>query len=206
MPAALLALPMLISLVAEPTLEQLVTPEFRNSCRGGITWITSPHRNLRPPDTVVDTIVLHHTAGDNLRGTVRWFQMAESQVSSHYVIDRDGFVVQQVSTADRAWHAGRSIDSLGRENVNNFSVGIEIVNRGDGKDPWPDAQVESVIRICRTLMIYRFKNIKQITSHEYIAEPQGRKNDPIHFPWDRLQGLADEFKVTLAYGLKPKKP
>lgn len=203
MAITLIALP-LLALFAEPTLDQLDTPEFRKSCRGGITWVWSPHRNLRPADTIVDTIVLHHTAGDTLRGCVKWFQMPESQVSAHYVVDRDGFVVQQVSTGDRAWHAGRSIDSLGRENVNNFSVGIEIVNKGDGKDPWPDAQVDSVVRLCRTLMTYRFKHIKQITSHEFIAEPQGRKNDPIHFPWERLEPLAKDFGVRLAYGLKPK--
>lgn len=52
-----------------------------------------------------------------------------SKASAHYVIDRDGSVVQMVMDENRAWHAG--VSSLnGIKNVNDFSIGIELVNWG----------------------------------------------------------------------------
>jgi len=176
--------------------------------RNNMAFVGSPHQNQRPKDAPIDTIVLHHTAGDSLDGTVRWFQMEKSQVSAHYTIGKDGKVVQHVSNYYRAWHAGKSVDHFGRDNVNNFSIGIEMVNVGNGKDPWTTEQVDAVERLLRSLLRYRFAGkIKQITSHEYIAEPFGRKNDPLGFPWERLEPLSKEFNVPLIYDLKkfPKK-
>jgi N-acetyl-anhydromuramyl-L-alanine amidase AmpD len=174
---------------------------------GNMAFVESPHQNQRPPGTVIDTIVLHHTAGPSLEGTVKWFTMPESQVSAHYTIGKDGKIVQHVSTYYRAWHAGKSIDSEGRSNVNNFSIGIEMVNIGDGKDPWTKEQVEAVHRLLRVLLTYRFKTIKTITSHEYIAEPKGRKNDPLGFPWAALKDLESQFGVKIITDLQktPKK-
>jgi N-acetyl-anhydromuramyl-L-alanine amidase AmpD len=122
--------------------------------------------------------------------------MPESKVSAHFTIGRDGSIVQHVSTYRRAWHGGRSIDAFGRPNVNDFSVGIEIDNIGDGSEPYPEEQVQAVEHVVSVLM--RRHSIRQITSHEYIAEPQGRKNDPIDFPWSRMK----RFHVPLYYGLK----
>lgn len=166
-----------------------------------LVWNQSPNFGPRPADTVIDTIVLHHTAGPTLEGTVRWFATRESQVSAHYTVGKDGSIVQHVSTFDRAWHAGASLDKFGRTNVNNFSIGIEMVNVGDGKDPWTPEQVEAVRRLCAHLIRHRFKEIKQITSHEFIATPAGRKPDPKGFPWEKMEGLG----VELVFGLnKPK--
>jgi N-acetyl-anhydromuramyl-L-alanine amidase AmpD len=175
--------------------------------RGGMLWYGSPHFNARPADTRVDTVVLHHTAGSTLIGVCKWFAMPESQVSAHYTIGKKGQIVQHVSTYQRAWHAGKSIDYLGRENVNNFSIGIEMDNLGNGKDPWTEEQVAACVRLVRVLKRYRFPSIKYVTSHEYIAEPKGRKNDPLNFPWDRLESSAKELGFELLYTFdKPKGP
>lgn len=163
-----------------------------------LVWDQSPNFGPRPNDAVIDTIVLHHTAGATLGGTVKWFRMASSQVSAHFTVGKDGSIVQQVSTFSRAWHAGVSKDHRGSENLNNFSVGIEMVNVGDGKDAWTKEQVECVYFLCAHLK-KRFPTIKYITSHEYIAEPQGRKNDPKNFPWDAMKPLGLEMHV----GRKP---
>jgi N-acetylmuramoyl-L-alanine amidase/AmpD protein len=110
-----------------------------------------------------------------------------------------------VNTFYRAYHAGVSKDYFGRENVNNFSVGIEIVNVGNGSDPYPDAQVLAVRLLCGYLSRHHFRGqIKQIVSHEYIATPYGRKNDPINYPWESLFDLSDELKVALIYGRPDK--
>lgn len=170
--------------------------DFTPPGRNNVAWVDSPNFNERPEDAVIDTIVLHHTASPNLPGTVKWFTMPESQVSAHFTIGKDGSIVQMVSCVNRAWHAGASKDYKGRTNVNNFSIGIEIVNVGDGKDPYPAEQIAAVRALCQTLI--DFYPIRQITSHEFIAEPEGRKNDPIDFPWNRFEDLG----VPLVYGTK----
>lgn len=168
--------------------------------RNKVAWYASQHYNSRPADAVVDTIVLHHTANSTLRGVVSWFRNPESKVSSHFTVGKDGSIVQHVSTFARAWHAGGSVDKFGREDVNDFSVGIEIVNVGDGKDPWTPEQVEAVHNLVAYLARHRFP-IKQITSHEYIARPIGRKNDPKNYPWASLEDLG----IELVYGV-PQAP
>ena len=163
-----------------------------------LIWDMSPNFNERPADAVIDTIVLHHTAGPTLEGCVKWFRTTESQVSAHYTVGKDGSIVQHVSTFKRAWHAGVSKDHRGKENLNHFSIGIEMVNVGDGKDPWTKEQVDVVYFLCAHLK-KRFPSIRFITSHEYIAEPQGRKIDPKGFPWERMKPLG----LEMHFGLKP---
>lgn len=176
--------------------QQAAPFQFKEPGRNNVSWVDSPHFGDRPEGTVIDTIVLHHTAGDTLAGTVKWFTMQESQVSAHFTVGRDGGIVQMVSCWKRAWHAGVSKDPKGRSGVNDFSVGIEIVNKGDGKDPYSEEQLQAVENLVGFLC-HRF-SIRQIVSHEYIAEPQGRKNDPINFPWERMK----QFNVPLYYNQK----
>ncbi|MEZ5163999.1 MAG: N-acetylmuramoyl-L-alanine amidase [Fimbriimonadaceae bacterium] len=170
--------------------------QFTAPGKNKVAWVDTKNYGERPEDTVIDTIVLHHTASPNLGGTVKWFTMEESQVSCHFTIGKDGSIVQMVSCFDRAWQAGRSSDAYGRSNVNDFSIGIEIVNMGDGKDPYTEDQLEAVENLVGSL-IKRFP-IKQIVSHEFIADPAGRKNDPINYPWERLE----RFHVPMYFGQK----
>jgi|GEM_PF-805822 len=166
-----------------------------------IVWIQSPNYGERPEGTVVDTVVVHSTVDPTLESVARYFNTSKSQVSSHYIIGRDGSIIQCVSTFYRAWHAGRSRDFLGRNDLNNFSVGIELVNLDDGKDPYPQPQIDAL----RTLILaleYRFP-LKYITSHAYIAIPRGRKIDPAGFPWDKLTGTG----LKIMYkGYAPSEP
>jgi len=189
-----------IALFASLALQQPDPPQdWKDPGYAKLVWDQSPNFGPRPKDAVIDTIVLHHTAGATLGGTVKWFRQETSQVSAHFTVGKDGSIVQHVSTFARAWHAGVSKDHRGKENLNNFSVGIEMVNVGDGKDPWTPEQVDCVYFLCAHLK-KRFPEIKYITSHEFIAEPQGRKNDPKGFPWDRMKALGLEMYV----GQKPK--
>ncbi len=152
-----------------------------------LIWIQSPNFGPRPKDAVVDTIVVHSTVIPTLLQTVEAFCRANSQVSAHFTIGKDGSIVENVSTFDRAWHAGVSKDKEGRTNLNNFSVGIELVNLNDGKDPYPDQQVLSLRYLI--LALKRRFPLKYVTSHEYIAVPHGRKSDPLGFPWASLEGM-----------------
>lgn len=173
--------------------EPFVDPGFCN-----LVWVQSPNFDERPDGTVVDTIVLHHTAQPSLKSTVDWFSTPDSRVSAHFTIGKDGSIVQHVSTFCRAWHAGESRDVEGRTHVNDFSIGIEIANAGDGIDKFTEQQVE-VVGYLIGAMKHRFPALKYITSHEYVAVPAGRKVDPKDFPWDRLQYLG----LKMVYGRQP---
>lgn len=188
---------LLTSMIDWDALEQ----EFQFTAPGPnkVVWVDSPNISDRTEGVAIDTIVLHHTASSNLGGTVKWFTMPESQVSCHFTIGKDGSIVQMVSCLKKAWHAGTSTDYRGMKNVNDFSIGIEIVNKGDGSEPYTEAQLYAVELIIRVLIDWY--PIRQITSHEYIADPEGRKNDPIDYPWNRLENLG----VPLVYGRKSER-
>jgi N-acetylmuramoyl-L-alanine amidase len=160
-----------------------------------IVWIQGPHCDRRDPGSVVDTIVLHATVNPSAESTTKWFMNPESKVSSHYTVGKDGSIIEHVSTFDRAWHAGVSKDVEGRTGVNMFSVGIEIVNLNDGKDPFTEAQYQ-VIDNMVGMLLRRFPTIKYITSHEYIAQPKGRKSDPKGFDWGRLKRWEPRVKLV----------
>jgi N-acetyl-anhydromuramyl-L-alanine amidase AmpD len=75
-------------------------------------------------------IVLHDTAsGLKADGPIGWLTSRESKVSAHFVVGRDGSITQLVPMNVRAFHAGQSIWK-GRQFLNGFSIGIEIVNPG----------------------------------------------------------------------------
>lgn len=152
-----------------------------------LLWIQSPHCDLRPETAAVDTIVLHSTVNATLQETTEWFQNPTSKVSSHFTVGKDGSIIQNVSTFNRAWHAGVSKDAEGRAHVNDFSIGIEMVNLNDGKDPYTPAQIQVVHNLIAWLK-HCFP-LKYIVSHEYIAVPHGRKSDPKAFPWDSMRDL-----------------
>ncbi len=152
-----------------------------------IEVVPSPNFSERPAP-VVNAVVIHSTVIPTLDDTVVHFLDPKSRVSAHYVIDRDGRVVQMVPDEKRAWHAGTS--SLGGErNVNGYSVGIELVNLNDGADPYPDAQLEAAAAVIRRLRErYRIPD-ERIVSHAAIALPAGRKNDPAGLDLDRIRRL-----------------
>lgn len=113
-------------------------------------------------------------------------EIAHLQVSAHCLIRRDGEVVQYVSFLDRAWHAGQS-QFAGRENCNDFAIGIELEGTDEGG--YTEAQYQQLALITRTLQQqYPAITAERITGHSDIAP--GRKTDPgTSFDWDRYQQL-----------------
>ncbi len=167
----------------------------------GVISMPSPNQNSRPggPNDI-SAVVLHHTAGGGTaQGTGRYFQNPSAQVSSHYTVGKDGAIVQSVPDGKRAWHAGVS-SFKGRDDVNDFSIGIEIVNWGNGKDPYTDAQYNALINlvawICQTYKV----PVDRITGHKDVALPRGRKTDPSpNFDWNRVRkGVEAKLKGSSA--------
>lgn len=103
------------------------------------------------------------------------------RVSAHFLIRRDGHLMQFVSTFQRAWHAGVS-QFEERERCNDFSIGIEL--EGSDFDPFTDPQYERLVGL--TMALQRMHALRAVCGHDYIAP--GRKTDPgPFFDWHRYQ-------------------
>jgi len=102
------------------------------------------------------------------------------QVSSHFLISREGKLWQFVSCDARAWHAGQS-NYRGRSNCNDDSIGIEL--EGLEGNNFEASQYETLTALCAALMTQY--PVAHIAGHEHIAP--GRKQDPgAGFDWSRL--------------------
>jgi AmpD protein len=103
------------------------------------------------------------------------------RVSAHFLLRRDGQVVQFVSCEQRAWHAGVS-RWRGRDNCNDWSIGIEI--EGLEGRTFPSVQYRVLARLLRAVVVQH--PIAEIVGHEHVAP--GRKCDPgPGFDWMRLR-------------------
>jgi len=165
-------------------------------------WRPSPHCDLRPDGDSVSLIVIHGISlppgefggpyvDDLFMGTLDpaadpYFREIEGlRVSSHFVIRRDGVLIQYVSCAKRAWHAGAS-SWKGRERCNDFSVGIELEGADDV--PYAEPQYETLGRLLAALS-QRYGPL-DVAGHSEIAP--GRKTDPgPWFEWGRVRGAGE---------------
>jgi AmpD protein len=102
-------------------------------------------------------------------------------VSAHFLIRRDGTLIQYVPTDKRAWHAGESSWN-GRTRCNDFSIGVELEGADDV--PFAEPQYETLIRLTRDLE-KRYGKL-DYAGHSDIAP--GRKTDPgPWFDWGRFR-------------------
>ena len=86
--------------------------------------------NQGPGSITPEFLVMHYTAGRDAQSSIAHLVDADSRASAHLVIGRDGSITQLVDFDRRAWHAGTSHWD-GRDNVNGFSIGIELDNAGE---------------------------------------------------------------------------
>jgi AmpD protein len=109
--------------------------------------------------------------------------LASTRVSAHFVVRRDGALLQFVPCALRAWHAGVS-SWRGRERCNDFSIGIEL--EGTDELPYTDRQYAALARVTRALQ--KRYPLRDLAGHDQIAP--GRKTDPgPAFDWARYRRL-----------------
>ncbi len=76
-----------------------------------------------------DTIVIHYTGGASLDSSVSWLTNTAARASAHFVIGKDGKIVQLAPLNVVTWHAGES-EWKNRKWLNRYSIGIEIDNAG----------------------------------------------------------------------------
>jgi AmpD protein len=160
------------------------------------TQIGSPNYDTRPHDEI-SLIVIHNISlppseyGGN--GIIELFtnqlnpkdhpyyeKIYTQKVSAHFLIRRDGTLIQFVSCLARAWHAGIS-NWQGRERCNDFSVGIEL--EGSDFEPFEKQQYKTLKQLIKNLK--KKYAIEYITGHADIAP--GRKTDPgPFFDWSKI--------------------
>ena len=152
-------------------------------------------------------IILHYTALDNV-GSIRELT---GGVSAHFLVldEDDNKIYSLVPLEQRAWHAGVSA-FRGRTNINDTSVGIEIVNDGIAKeyrsDPNPyhpynhyvdykPIQIEKVAQIIKYVAEKYNIPARNIVAHSDIA-PSRKKDPGAKFPWKELY---DKYNIGAWY-------
>lgn len=164
----------------------------------GVIRTPSPNFDARAEGTVVNLLVIHNISlppgqfgGTSIEDLFcnrldcdahpYFEQLRTMRVSSHFLIRRDGEVMQFVSANDRAWHAGVS-NFCGRERCNDFSIGIEL--EGTDFEPFDPRQYESLV--CLTHALCARYPLSDVAGHEHIAP--GRKTDPgPFFDWPHFR-------------------
>lgn len=144
----------------------------------------SPNHSPRH-DRPIMMLVLHATAG-TARSALAWLTSASSQVSTHYLIDKTGHIYQLVLDERAAWHAGAARWN-GETAINDISLGIELENANDGKDPYPVEQCRALIELARTKVVQYRINLDNVVRHLDVAIPKGRKTDPVGFLWSQFK-------------------
>lgn len=176
----------------------------RSGWFSGVRRIASPNQDHRPPGARIGLLVIHNISlppgvfeGDAI---IRLFtntldttahpyfaQLEGLRVSAHFLVRRNGEIIQFVPCGMRAWHAGVS-NWLGRERCNDFSIGVEL--EGDDHGPFADAQYAALARLTRKLC--RAYRIQNLAGHSEIAP--GRKTDPgPYFDWPRYRRLIGRY-------------
>lgn len=148
------------------------------------------HR-ARRPQTIVDTVVMHATAGSSLSGAIS--TLRSNGFSYHYIIEKSGEITKCVPYLGVAYHAGSSYGpheearGISREqdpktqkfkagtSVNEYSLGICMVNRNNANDPYSQAQMDSAAGLIAEL-IGVFPHLKHLTTHYWVSPH--RKFDP----------------------------
>lgn len=158
--------------------------------------INTSHRspNFAATEIPVEFLVLHYTACD-LEKTLAIFRNPEPGVCAHFVIDLDGCIYDLGGFTNgpirRGAHAGKSrleVQGTTFEAFNQFSVGIEMINRNGNLVDYTQAQYESLAELVRHLQ-KRFPALQdpeRIVGHEHIAHWRGKADPGVRFAWGRF--------------------
>jgi len=134
----------------------------------------------------IDTIIIHssyNAVGSDVHDLddIINKEYKPNGVSPHYIISRDGKIYRLVADQNIAYHAGVSKVPDGRKNVNDFSIGIEIV---ETQSESPSSAQYSSLKSLISYLKDKYK-IKYVLGHSDIAPD--RKDDPWNFSWSKIK-------------------
>lgn len=148
-----------------------------------------------PAEESVRAIVIHATAGRSSAGA--FSVIRAGRASFHWLVPHPsepahGQHVWATAPERRAaWHVAnrcRHPQVLGnRSHLNHASLGIEIVNAQDGRDPFSQWQIAITAEIIRYAWA-KYPKLETIVSHARL-DPARRSDPGVNFPWDRLRAL-----------------
>jgi N-acetylmuramoyl-L-alanine amidase len=163
---------------------------LQDSVSYGSGFAGTTNFSMRRPNYVI----IHHTAQNSCEQTLKTFTQPRTQVSSHYVICKDGTVHHMLNDLLRGHHAG--VSKWGNAtDLNSSSIGIEIDN--NGFEEFTEAQINSLLDL-----LQRIKKAFNIPAANFIGHADiapGRKVDPNrNFPWQKLseQGFGYWYDTT----------
>jgi N-acetylmuramoyl-L-alanine amidase len=165
----------------------------------------SPNHNERRGNRIPDMILLHYTGVADNQSAINHLCNPISEVSAHYVVLQDGYILQLVAESRRAWHAGVSAWA-GETDINSCSIGIEIANPGHehGYSDFPKRQIAAVTALCRSIFTRHRVPPHRVLAHSDVAP--ARKRDPgERFPWKVLAGSGIGLWVKPA-AIRPAEP
>ena len=151
-----------------------------------IRQLPSDQFEERPEGTVIDTLIIHSMYNPEAKNRFSALSCKECLdkhgVSSHYLIDRLGTVWRLLPEENKAWHAGVSrMPEDGREGVNAFSIGIELIGSEDSC--FTASQYRALALLTRDILARH--PVQYIYGHCDVAP--GRKTDPWGLDWSRYQ-------------------
>lgn len=153
----------------------------------------SPNFNERPEGMAIAAAVIHTTEGA-WDSDAEWLCNPDSDVSTHFVVSPPGKVFQLVAPDFRAWHAGDSYYA-GRDDWNDFSIGIEISHRAG--ESYPIAQLGALDELCRFLIPCYSIPPELVAKHAWVAIPAGRKSDPTNWPDPQFNEWVSSLYATI---------
>ena len=97
-------------------------------------------------------VIIHYTGMQSEIESIKRLKNPKFKVSCHYLINRKGSIIKMVEDRNIAWHAGKS-RWKNFTNLNNYSIGIELVNKGHqhGYQNFSKKQIISLIKLCKNL-------------------------------------------------------
>jgi AmpD protein len=170
----------------------------------GAQQVPSPNFDERPEGAAVTLLVVHNISlppGEyggagivglftntlDFGGHPYYETLRELKVSAHFLVRRDGGLVQFVACSKRAWHAGDS-NWRGRPRCNDFSIGVEL--EGTDDRAYADPQYRLLAEL--TTLLRRRYPVVDVVGHADIAP--GRKTDPgPAFDWGYARALSSRF-------------
>jgi hypothetical protein len=177
--------------------------------RPPVVWLkgegnfTPAHRSVQS----IDRIVVHVTEG-SFWGSVRWLKNPRAHASSHFVVSRNGKIIQLVHLSDIAWHAGHWT-------TNEQSVGIEHEGFTYGPTGFTAAQYHASARLAAWIARRSLMPIdrKHLIGHAQVPDGRGGRGGSSHhtdpgprWKWDYYLGLVRRYAGVIRLSVKPLLP